>query len=156
MDKVDQIKLLKSTWIDQIFQFYQLDQPSAGLVKYFTICPDGGGGMGVLDETKANSAQLSWSWGWAWQNWILKKLTIFKVMYQISLYISQNAHRAMKEQDFVKNWVQGVPKNSKRVLGIFEKLQIFNFFKKWWNSFSNISASKYPSEAVLYSKWMGE
>ena len=44
LDKVDQIKLLKSTWIDKIFQFYQLDQPSAGLVKYFTTCPGAGGG----------------------------------------------------------------------------------------------------------------
>ena len=44
LDKVEQIKLFKSSWLDQIIQFYQLDQPSTGLVKYFTTCP---GGVGV-------------------------------------------------------------------------------------------------------------
>ena len=47
LDKVEQIKLFKSSWLDQIIQFYQLDQPSTGLIKYFTTCP-GGGGVGCV------------------------------------------------------------------------------------------------------------
>ena len=47
------------------------------------------------------------------KNRILKKLTIFKVMHQIGSYISQNVHKTIREQDFIKRSVQGVPKISK-------------------------------------------
>ena len=58
---------LDDTWWT-LMLFVNQVKPSAGLVKYITTCPGGWGvGVGVLDETKANSAQLSWSWGWAWQ-----------------------------------------------------------------------------------------
>ena len=46
------------------------------------------------------------------KNRILKKLTIFKVIHQICSYISQNVHKTIREQDFIKKIVQGVPKIS--------------------------------------------
>ena len=42
LDKVDQVKLCISSWLDQDIQFYPLDLPSAGLVKYFNACTGGG------------------------------------------------------------------------------------------------------------------
>ena len=38
------------------------------------------------------------------------------------------------------------------VLGVFETIEILNFFENTQNCFDYISATKYRSEAVLYSK----
>ena len=64
------------------------------------------------------------------ENRIFKKLTIFKVMHQIGSYISQNVHKTIREQDFMKRLVQGVPKISKnsRTFGeIIKNLKTHNF-----------------------------
>ena len=64
------------------------------------------------------------------KNRILKKLYIFKSMHQIITYTSQNVHRTMKEQDFRKYGVQGVPKNQKKgrtFREIIKNLKTHNF-----------------------------
>ena len=71
------------------------------------------------------------------KNWIFKKLIIFKEMHQISSYISRNVHRTVREQDFIKNWVQGVPKNSKKksnFWGNYQKFENTQFLLLYFSS----------------------
>ena len=41
------------------------------------------------------------------------------------------------------------------LVAVFEKIQIFNFFKIYQNCVAYISATKFPLEAVLFSKLTG-